>query len=248
MTSSIAQNVPAAMLFSPEDVRQFARWQKEHCLSFLPGFVGDYMGYHKFLDYQGGNEQVMNVERDKERSLHRNPAVRCGHELHPSDIAAAGYCPVCEVYATSVKAEFDALVTDSSPRPPGCNQRILGLHPGIQPISEFVNRFLQGTATARSEMLEMISVADALIVLVGDEDIVLDMHFSVSDDVEVEGGYGDEDVDQTRWTCWAECGNEAMPAATSATGLWASFVTDDEERMRKHRKTAECDSITSEPV
>jgi len=134
-----------------------------------------------------------------------------------------------KVYTTCIQAEYDALVDDSSLRPPSRYQGILGLHPGIGPISAFANQFLQGAETAREEMLEMISVADALIVLIGEDDVVLDLHLSASDDVEDEDGYGDDEVDQTRWTCWSECDDEAKPDVGGAAGLAAKFAVDDEK-------------------
>lgn len=143
-----------------------------------------------------------------------------------------------KVFATYLQAEFDALVADSSLRPPSPYQGILTLHPCIRPISAFANQFLQGTETAREEMLELISVADALIVLIGEGDVVFDMHLSVSDGIEDEDGYGDDEVDQTRWTCWSECGNEAKPDVGNAAGLAASFAVDD-EKARTRRKTDE---------
>ncbi|KAI4639896.1 uncharacterized protein J4E78_010798 [Alternaria triticimaculans] len=414
MPSSIAEYVPAAILFSPEDVQHFTKWQEEHGVGSLPGIVRNATEYCEFLAHRRTNEESIKLKRGKVRSRNRNPATMCGHGLHPSDIITGGYCPVCEVemclefldaiaqvfqkcggpwqqarvrnefalvrqcwhlaryhlvelvellecsekyeeawekqhssdvgciwttnssakairiaqmrmkypavlteaiprpavkrklssfdvarakvakarvkkhvtftpdtitwptrsnacfnrnpeqrqsyqpgrhaaplglewidtsrmsssiadllnlkvYATYVQAEFDALVDDSSLRPPSRYQGILSLHPGIQAISAFANQFLQGAETAREEMLEMISVADALIVLIGEEDVVVDMHLSVSDDVEDEDGYGDEEVDQTRWTCWSECDDEAKPDVGGAAGLAAKFAVDDEK-------------------
>ena len=87
-------------------------------------------------------------------------------------------------------------------------------------------------------MIELIGMADALIVPIGEEDVVLDMHLSVSDDVEYEDDFGDEAVDQTRWTCLSECGNEAKPEVISTAGLAAKFAVDD-EGARERQKTAE---------
>jgi len=422
MPSSIAEYVPAAILFSPEDVQHFTKWQKEHGVGSLPGIVRSATEYCEFLAYRRTDEDNKKLKRGNIRTRNRNTATMCGHGLHPSDIITSGYCPVCEVemclefldvlaqvfqkcggpwqqarirnefalvrqcwhlaryqlvelvellecsqkyeeawekqhpsdvgcmwttnssskairnaqmrtrypavltdtnsrptvkrelssldlarakvakarvkkhvtftpdtitwptrsnacfcrnpaqrqsyqpgrhaapfglewidtsrmsssiadllnlkvYATSVQAEFDALVDDSSLRPPSRYQGILSLHPGIGPISAFANRFLQGAETAREEMLEMISVADALMVFIGEDDVVLDLHLSVSDDVEDEDGYGDEEVDQTRWSSWSECGNEPKPDVGGAAGLAAKFAVDD-EKARRCRKIA----------
>ncbi|KAI4913195.1 uncharacterized protein J4E92_009818 [Alternaria infectoria] len=309
MPSSIAEYVPAAILFSPEDVQHFTKWQEEHCVGSLPGIVRNATEYCEFLAHRRTNEESIKLKRGKVRSRNRNPATMCGHGLHPSDIITGGlavkrklssfdaarakvakarvkkhvtFTPdtiisptrsnACfnrnpaqrqsyqpgrhaaplglewvdtsrmsssiadllnlKVYATCVQAEFDALVDDSSLRPPSRYQGILSLHPGIGAISAFANQFLQGAETAREEMLEMISVADALIVLIGEDDVVLDLHLSVSDDVEDEDGYGDEEVDQTRWTCWSKCGNEAKPDVGGAAGLAAKFAVDDEKARK----------------
>ena len=419
MSSSIAEYVPAANLFSPEDVQHFTEWQEKHGVGSLPGIVRNATEYCEFLAHRRIDEENIEPKRGNTRTRNRNPATMCGHSLHPSDIITGGYCPVCEVemclefldalaqvfqkcggpwqqarvrnefvlvrqcwhlaryqlvelvellecsekyeeawekqhpgdvgcmwtrnssskairnaqmrtrypailtdadprsavkrklssldearakvakarvkkhvtftpdtitwptrfnrnpahrqsyqpgrhaaplglewidtsrisssiadllnlkvHATCIQAEFDALVDDSSLRPPSRYQGILSLHPGIQAISAFANQFLQGAETAREEMLEMISVADALIVLIGEDDVVLDLHLSVSDHVEDEDGYGDEEVDQTRWTCWSEYGNEAKPDVDGAAGLAAKFAVDD-EKAREGRKIAE---------
>ncbi|KAI4930449.1 hypothetical protein J4E85_005076 [Alternaria conjuncta] len=390
MPSSLAEYVPAAILFSPEDVQHFTKWQEEHGVGSLPGIVRNATEYCEFLAYRRTDKDNKKLKRGNTRTRNRNPANMCGHELHPSDIITGGYCPVCEVemclqfldalgkvfqrcggpwqqarvrnefalvrqcwhlaryqlvelvelleysqkyeeawekqhpgdvglkrklssldvarakvakarvkkhvtftpdtntwttrsnacfcrspaqcrryqpgrhaaplglewidtsrmsssiadllnlkvYATSIQAEFDALVDDSSLRPPSRYQGILSLHPGIQAISAFADQFLQGGETAREEMLEMISVADALVVLIGEDDVVLDLHLSVSDDVEDEDGYGDEEVDQTRWSSWSECGNEAKPDVGGAAGLAAKFAVDD-EKARRCRKIVE---------
>ena len=59
-----------------------------------------------------------------------------------------------------------------------------------------------------------------------------DMNFSHSDDVEDEDGYRDEEVDQTRWTCLAKCGAEALTMAN----LSAMLSMDGGNSARKHHK------------
>jgi hypothetical protein len=423
MAPSLAEYIPAAILLSPGDVQHFAKWQEEHGVGALPGIIQNSTEYCEFLEYRRDDEESIELSRSGTRTRHRNPANRCGHGLHPSDIITGGYCPVCEVemclkfldalaqvfqksggpwqqahvrneyflvrqcwhlaryqlvelveilecsqkyeeawerqqpddvgcmwttnssskairiaemqtrypavltasnpralvkqglssfdaaranvakarvkkhvtftpdtmtwpargnahfcrnptkrqiyeagrhaaplglewvdtsrmsspiadllnlkvYATHVQAEFDVLVADSTLRPPSRYQGILTLHPGIKSISTFANRFLQGSETAREEMMELIGMADALVVLIGEEDVALDMHLSVSDDVEDEDSFGDEAVDQTRWTCLSECYNEAKSEVISAAGLAAKFAVDDED-AREGQKTAE---------
>ena len=108
----------------------------------------------------------------------------------------------------------------------------MDLHPGLARMSEFIDQFLNGAATACAVMLELIKKANTILVLVSEGDVVRDMNFSHSDDVEDEDCYRDEEVDQTRWTCLAERGAEALTMAN----LSAMLSMDGGNRARKHHK------------
>ena len=97
MHSSIAEYVPAAILFSPEDLQHFTKWQKEHGVGSLPGVVRNATEYCEFLAYRRTDEDNKKLKRGNTRTRNRNPVTMCGHGLHPSDIITGGYCPVCEV-------------------------------------------------------------------------------------------------------------------------------------------------------
>jgi len=97
MHSSIAEYVPAAILFSPEDLQHFTKWQKEHGVGSLPGIVRNATEYCEFLAYRRTDEDNKKLKRGNTRTRNRNPATMCGHGLHPSDIITGEYCPVCEV-------------------------------------------------------------------------------------------------------------------------------------------------------
>lgn len=52
--------------------------------------------YCEFLRYQQNNTAITGFERDKAWK-NRNPAIKCGYALRPSDTVTDGYCPECEV-------------------------------------------------------------------------------------------------------------------------------------------------------
>lgn len=110
------------------------------------------------------------------------------------------------------------------------------MYPGLARISEFIDYFLKGAATALADVLELIRKADAIVVLVGVGDVIIDMNFSHSDDFEDEDGHGDEEVDQTRWTCRAECGADATLEALTTANLSAVLSMDRGNRQQKHYK------------
>jgi hypothetical protein len=97
MPSSITRYIPAALLFSQKDVQHFIEWQKETHPSYLPGQVQDSIEYCEFLNDQRGNVAIAKLERSKALAQNKNPAKKCGHGLHPSDIIMTSYSPVCEV-------------------------------------------------------------------------------------------------------------------------------------------------------
>jgi hypothetical protein len=133
-----------------------------------------------------------------------------------------------KVYATCVQAEFDAFFDNSSLRPRSRYEGVIGTHPRLSAISEFIDKFLNGTEAAREDMQEVIDEADALAILV-EGNAVKDMYFMTSDDVEDKIGYGEEEVDQTRWPCRAECVIEEKPEVVSATSLAAHCSTTKEQ-------------------
>jgi hypothetical protein len=94
---SIAQYIPAVLLFSQKDVQHFVEWRKEHRPNHLPGQIQDFIEYCEFLEYQRGNVAIAKFERSRARARRKNSAIKCGHGLHLSDIILTGYCPVCEV-------------------------------------------------------------------------------------------------------------------------------------------------------
>jgi hypothetical protein len=141
-----------------------------------------------------------------------------------------------KVYVVSLQAEFDALVSNSNLRPPSRYGGIVGLHPGIKAISNFVETYLQQSSDAREDMLDMISYADALIVFISDDgNAIKDMHFSQSDDVEDEDGLEEVVVDQARWTCRAECGVGMQPE-TVGDVVADLDIAENEEPRRKYRR------------
>jgi len=123
----------------------------------------------------------------------------------------------------------------SSLRRPQRYQGILNDHPGLVAISEFANQFME-TKAGQKEMRELVRVADALIVLVGDFNTVRDLNFSQSADVEDEEGYGDEDVGQARWTCQAECDAETKPTVTTPADLAVTIAISEQERTSRRIK------------
>jgi len=72
-------------------------WQKEHCKDFQSGSIQNSKEYYEFLSYQRGNAAIAEFEPDEIRIRDQNPAIACGHKLHPLDIIAGGYCPIREV-------------------------------------------------------------------------------------------------------------------------------------------------------
>jgi hypothetical protein len=70
-----------------------------------------------------------------------------------------------KVYATRVQAEFDAFLNNSSLRPLSRYKGIVGMHPAVSYISEFVDKFLDGKEATREDMQEMIDGVDALAIL-----------------------------------------------------------------------------------
>ena len=97
MPSQPTTPIPAALVFSPEDLKFFIEWQKEHHTHNILGEIFKAKDYCEFLKYQRTDTAIADFERDKAWKKNRNPATKCGHALHPSDTVADGYCPVCEV-------------------------------------------------------------------------------------------------------------------------------------------------------
>jgi hypothetical protein len=137
-----------------------------------------------------------------------------------------------KVYTTRVQAEFDAFLKDQTLRPLSRYNGIEGNRSGIASISENVDRFLNETETTRDEMYEWIDRADALAILVN-EDVVKDMCFMRSNDVEDEEDYGEEEVDQTRWTCRAQCVVVEKAEVISAARLAAHFSMTEEQKAER---------------
>ncbi|KAF1842635.1 uncharacterized protein K460DRAFT_420514 [Cucurbitaria berberidis CBS 394.84] len=105
------------------------------------------------------------------------------------------------LFATTLQKEFDELHEGVSLRP-GQSQGLVGSHPGVKVISDFLENFQEQQHGHREELKEMVHYADAMIVLVN-ENKVLDVFLSHSDYIEDEN-YEDDEVDQSRWTCLGE--------------------------------------------
>jgi hypothetical protein len=83
-----------------------------------------------------------------------------------------------KVYTARVQAEFDALVREPSLGPLSRYDGIVGMHPSLESIFQFLDKFLNKTETAREDMDDLIKEADALAILV-DGDVVKDVFFHV---------------------------------------------------------------------